>query len=123
METRPSTQSGGWWDCIVDATTFWEPRRLVYNLILSAVAVFWLVITWPHFRTAPMPYSIFALAVLVVCANICYSAAYLVDLPLQRSAINTVWRHRRWLLWLLGMIFAIVLENYWIADEIYPSIR
>jgi hypothetical protein len=73
-----------------------------------------------------MPYSIFALAVLVVCANICYSAAYLVDLPLQRSAINTVWRHRRWLLWLLGMIFAIVLENYWIADEnlsVNPLIR
>jgi hypothetical protein len=24
-------------------------------------------------------------------------------------------------LWLIGTLFAIVVENYWIADEIYPS--
>jgi hypothetical protein len=28
-----------------------------------------------------------------------------------------------WILWLMGMLFAIVFENYWIADEIYPFVR
>jgi hypothetical protein len=34
-----------------------------------------------------------------------------------------VWRRRRWVLWLAGVIFAIVLTNYWIVDEIYPYVR
>jgi hypothetical protein len=123
MEMPTSTQPGRLRDCLVDATKFWEPFRLVYNLVLSGVAVFWLAATWPHFRAAPMPSSLLPLAVLVLLANICYSAAYLVDVPLRRSAINTIWKHRRWLLWLLGTIFAVALENYWIVDEIYPSIR
>ena len=119
----PSTQSGSLRDCLVDATRFWEPRRLIYNFVLSPVAVVWLAITWPHFRVALIPSSLLPLAVLALLANACYCAAYLVDVPLQRSAVNTIWRHRRWLLWLTGTIFAIVLESYWIADEIYPSIH
>jgi len=42
-----------------DAVRYWEPRRLGYNLALSAQAVFWVVRTWPHFRPAftlqPLP--------------------------------------------------------------------
>jgi len=52
-----------------DALRYREPRRL----------------TWPHFRpalTRPALPLLFALAVL---ANVCYCAAYLVDLPLQVS--------------------------------------
>jgi hypothetical protein len=26
-------------------------------------------------------------------------------------------------LWTVGVIFAVVIANYWIADEIYPFIR
>jgi hypothetical protein len=28
---------------------------------------------------------------------------------------------QRWGLWILGTLFAFVLANYWIADEIYPD--
>jgi hypothetical protein len=108
---------------LADAIRFWELRRLVYNFVLTAVAVVWLVATWPHFRPALTLPSLLALVVLALLANVCYCAAYVVDIPMQLSRLCPVWRRRRWGLWLMGMVFAIVVENYWIADEIYPDVR
>jgi hypothetical protein len=61
--------------------------------------------------------------VLGLIANAFYSVAYLVDIALQTASFRSVWRRRRWVLWLAGLIFAIVLTNYWIADEIYPYVH
>jgi hypothetical protein len=108
-------------ESLADAMRFWEPRRLVYNLVLTAVAVAWLVFSWPHFRPALTLCSVPPLAVLALLANVCYCAAYLVDIPMQQLAVNTFWNRWRWGLWMLGMLLAIVFENYWIADEIYPD--
>jgi hypothetical protein len=108
-------------ESLAGAMRFWEPRRLVYNLVLTAVAVFWLVSSWPHFRPALTLSSLPPLAVLALLANVCYCAAYLVDLPMQQLAVSAFWGRWRWGLWLLGMLLAIVVENYWIADEIYPD--
>jgi hypothetical protein len=105
------------------AARFWEPRRLVYNLVLTAVAVLWMVATWPHFRPALRLPALTPIAVLALLANVCYCAVYLVDLPLQRSHFSAIWIRRRWSLLLLGTLFAILLENYWIADEIYPYVQ
>jgi hypothetical protein len=60
--------------------------------------------------------------VLALLANACYCAAYFVDIPLQRSSLCLVWKRWRLALWLAGTLFALVLANYWIADEIYPSV-
>jgi hypothetical protein len=106
-----------------DAIRFWEPRRLIYNIVLAAVVVVWLVATWPHFRATLTLSSLLFLAVLASLANFCYCAAYLVDIPIQRSLLSPVPRRWRWGLWLTGMLFAIVAANYWIADEIYPFVR
>ncbi|MGA2236115.1 MAG: hypothetical protein ABSG23_11625 [Terriglobales bacterium] len=108
---------------LADAIRFWEPRRLVYNFVLTAVVVIWLIATWPHFRVALTLSSLLLLSILALLANACYCAAYFVDIPMQRSSLSTIWRHRRWGLWLLGTLFAIILANYWIADEIYPFVR
>lgn len=35
---------------IDEAVKFWEPRRILYNLLLTAVTVFWFVLGWSHFR-------------------------------------------------------------------------
>jgi hypothetical protein len=131
METAHPTQSQGFGKSpsgpfrrpFADAVRFWEPRRLVYNFVLAAVALVWLVATWPHFRPALNLPSLLPLAVLALLANVCYCAAYLVDIPMQFSSLSTVWRRRRWGLWLVGMLLAIVFANYWIADEIYPFVR
>jgi hypothetical protein len=60
------------------------------------------------------------LIILVLLANVCYCAAYLVDIPLQLTFVN--WHKHRWGLLLTGTLFAILVENYWIADEIYPFV-
>jgi len=103
-----------------DAIRYWESRRLAYNLVLTVVVIAWVATTWPHFRGALTLESLLALVILATLANVCFCAAYLVDIPMQYSSFCVVWRRRRWLLWVLGMLFAAALSNYWIADEIYP---
>jgi hypothetical protein len=131
MEAVPSTQShasdqspsGPSRGLLADAIRFWEPRRLFYNLVLFAVAVSWLAATWPHFRPALKLIPMLQFAVLALLANVCYCTVYLVDIPIQSSALSSVWRRQCWVLWLVGTLFAILFENYWIADEIYPFVN
>lgn len=111
-------------DAIVpDALRYWERRRLPYNMALTALAAAWVVLTWPHFRSAFTLDALGKLLVLAVLANVCYSSAYLIDLPLQGTSVGDAWRRHRWMLWTLGTLFALVFEYYWIGDEIYPSVR
>jgi hypothetical protein len=104
-----------------DAARFWEPRRIVYNFILVVVTFFWVLRTWPHFRPALTLTSLVPMSVLALIANACYSAAYFLDLPMQSSSMGASRNRFRWVLWLLGTLFAIVLTSYWILDEIYPD--
>ena len=106
---------------IDDAIKFWEPRRIPYNLVLTAVTIVWFTLDWPHFRPGFNLQMLLALLILAGLANICYCAAYLVDIPLQHSSFRAVWRRRRWWLWLAGMLFAALLASYWVNDEIYPG--
>lgn len=104
------------------AARFWEPRRIAYNAVLTAIVLIWIIATWPHFRPAFRMATVPPMVVLALLANVCYSAAYLVDITVQRSSWAAVWTRRRWGLWLAGTLFAVLLENYWIADEIYPFV-
>ncbi len=131
METSTPTQSQGlgtspsgpFGEFLVDAIRYWEPRRIVYNLVLAAVVLGWVVLTWPHFRPAMTLSSLLLLTILALLANVCCCAAYLVDIPIQHSSLSIAWKRRRWGLWLLGTLFAILLANYWIVDEIYPFVH
>jgi hypothetical protein len=71
------------------AARFWEPWRLGYNTVLAAVAGTWVIATWPHFRWAIRLIPFLQLMVLALLANVCYTTAYLVDLPLQCSSFAT----------------------------------
>jgi hypothetical protein len=104
-----------------NAARFWEPRRILYNLLLTLVAIFWVLRTWPHFRPALVPSSLAKLSILAILANICYSAAYAVDIPMQQTVSQKVLLKSRWILFFLGSVFAMVFESYWILDEIYPD--
>jgi hypothetical protein len=112
-----------WRERLANASRFWEPRRIIYNLVLATVVLVWIFATWPHFRSTIILSSLLPLAILATLANVCYSAAYAVDIPLQRSLLATIWSKQRWVLWLVGTLFAVVLTNYWIVDEIYPYVR
>jgi len=122
-EQAKQVPHGEWRGTLGDSMRYWEARRVLYNAALFAVVMVWLVATWPHFRPALRLVSLLPMGALALLANACYCAAYLVDIPMQRSAVGDVWRRRRWGFWLVGTVFAVVLANYWIADEIYPDVR
>lgn len=117
------SSSGSFRGFLTDAIRFWEPRRLVYNLVLAIVVVIWIVASWPHFRPMYTLHSLLLLSILALLANVCYCAAYLLDIPMQGVSVGDALRRQRWGLWVIGTLFAVVFENYWIADEIYPFIR
>ena len=102
-------------------------RRVWYNLALTALAILWIVRTWPHFRPAFIPQSIPPLVVLAALANVCYCAVYFIELLVtpggDAPSAPETWRRRRWVLWLAGTLFALAIEYYWIGDEIYPSVQ
>lgn len=107
----------------LDALRYWEPRRIVYNLLLVIVCAAWVFLSWPHFRESLTLQHLLMLTVLALLANACYCAAYPADLFVQRTAARSDFKRWRWVVWTAGTILAIVLANYWIADEIYPSPR
>jgi hypothetical protein len=107
---------------ITESVRYWESRRVCYNIVLIAVALGWLLFTWPHFRPAFTWKSGLLLFLLAVIANACYCAAYPVDIVFQRLSFCVAWKRRRWILWCAGTGFAACLAYYWIADEIYPFV-
>jgi hypothetical protein len=107
----------------IDAIRYWEPRRLLYNLVLVLISVAWVVFSWPHFRESLTWQHCWMLLVLAVLANACYCSAYAVDILVRCTSARGDPGRWRWALWTAGTIFAILLVNYWIADEIYPFPR
>jgi hypothetical protein len=99
---------------------FWERGRLLYNAILLVIVLLWVVLSWPHFRPSLTLGSLIAMGVLAVLANACYSSAYLAELGMRLALPSASLRRFRWVVFVLGTAFAILLANYWIADEIYP---
>ena len=99
---------------------YWEARRLAYNGALALVALGWLGLTWPHFRPAFNLRAAGALLVLAVLANVSYSAVYLAEWLARLALLRATWLRWRTAVWWLGTLFALALEMYWIADEIYP---
>jgi hypothetical protein len=112
-----------WRTSLGRAVRFWEPLRVLYNAVLMVFALLWLIGTWPHFRPAFTLIDLAQLAVLALLANVCYSVAYLVDVAMQWSGVTGEQRMLRWTVWSAGLLLAVVLENYWIADEIYPFVN
>lgn len=78
-----------------------------------AVVVAWGVAVHTHLQWPPWGLAL-ALFVLAALANVLYSAAYPVDVLIQRSSLRDLWRRRRWILWLAGMLLAVALANVWI---------
>lgn len=105
------------------AVHFWESKRLWYNAALFAVVVLWVGFTWPYFRPALTLDALGKMLVLALLANVSYSTAYVAEFFLQVVTSDGVRKRVRWGMWVLGMLFALLLENYWIADEIYPDVH
>lgn len=109
-------------DALSDAIRYWELRRVVYNLALAAVVVALAVAFRARIESRVSFELLLALVVLAVLANLCYCAAYFVDLPMQLSSHAGIWKRWRWLLWIAGVLFGMALAWYWTGDEILPAL-
>lgn len=106
-----------------DAAQWWEPRRVLYSIVLAAVFVGLTARTWPRLQPELNSSAILPLIVLAILANLCYSAAYVVDLSVFSSSAPPNRNGWRWVLWSAGTFFAMFFETYWFLDEILPPLR
>ncbi|GEM_PF-5847599 len=76
-----------------EAIAYWGPCQPIYNAALAAVVAALAVIFWTQIRVDLGFEPILARVVLAVLANVCYCAAYVADVPMQRCAFRERGRH------------------------------
>jgi len=96
-------------EIISDALRYWEPRRLVYNAVLAAIVAYSYFAQLPNSRDFLSFAGAVDLFVLAILANVCYCAAYVVDVFVQLSVFRAKWRRGRWALLLLGLTLAATI--------------
>lgn len=102
-------------EILSDALRYWEPRRLVYNGVLLLMVAGCFAEAWPESKQmlqADIAVGIFILAVL---ANVAYCAAYLPDIAIQYSSLRDTWLRWRWVLLLVGTLFAAAVTYMCVA--------
>lgn len=99
-------------DSLTDGIRFWEPRRIIYNLVLAVVVVVYFFVGYPVSRTVLSLDFALGLFLLAVVANIAYCAAYLADIFVQISGFREVWQKSRWLLFVIGTTFAAIITRF-----------
>ncbi len=99
-------------ELVTDAIRYWEPRRLVYNAVLALIVIGYFCAALPQSQAALSFDGFLFVFVLAVLANLCYCAAYIVDLFAQFSGFRTHWVRWRWLLLALGITFAGVITRF-----------
>jgi len=97
---------------ITEAIKFWEPMRLVYNIVLAAVVLIYFSLGLPRSREYVSTNGISLLILLAVLANVAYCAAYVVDMFAQFSGFREQWQTIRWGLFATGMLFAAILTRF-----------
>jgi len=105
-----------------DAIKFWEPGRILYNLVLAAVVITYFAVAYPLSKTSITVDFCLGLFLLAVIANVAYCAAYVVDIFAQASGFREVWRRYRKVLFVIGTLFAAIITRF-IAIGMFPGNR
>lgn len=95
-----------------DAVRFWEPRRILYNLLLAVVVIAYFLRGLPSSRSALSLDFFQSLFLLAVLANVAYCAAYLPDVFVQFTDLRPAWLKYRWILFLIGASFAAIITRF-----------
>jgi len=102
-----------WRDYLGNSIRYWEPRRIVYNLLLALIVAIHFVKGLPASRAVLQFNMLLLVFILAVLANVAYCAAYVPDIFAQMSNLRDSWLRYRWVLFLIGMAFAGVLTHFW----------
>jgi hypothetical protein len=106
-------ETSQWRDYLGDAIRYWEPRRILYNLLLAAIVIVHFFKELPFSKTVLQFNVILLLFGLAVLANVAYCAAYVPDVFAQMSSVRDSWLRYRWTLFTVGLAFAAVLTHFW----------
>ena len=102
----------GWREYLTNAIRYWEPRRVLYNVVLAVIVIIHFAQGLPFSRTV-LQFNLFLLLfALAVLANVAYCAAYLPDVFAQTSNFRNIWLRFRWVLFCIGLAFAAVLTHF-----------
>jgi hypothetical protein len=99
-------------DSFTNAIRFWEPRRVIYNLVLTVIVVAYFVAAYPASKAVLSVDSALGVFLLAVVANVAYCGAYLVDIFVQMSGFREVWHRGRWVLFVIGTTFAAIISRF-----------
>lgn len=99
-------------EILTDAIRYWEPRRVLYNVVLASIVIVLFVAHWPGSADRITINLIELLFVLAGLANIAYCAAYVPDVVAQSSAFRSPWKRYRWMLFAVGVLFASILAHF-----------
>ncbi len=110
-------------ESVTDAVRFWEPRRILYNAILAGIVVCYFLYflkASPSLKTDLTLDKLLDLFLLAILANVAYCAAYVVDIFTQWSSYRDLWRHYRWVLFFIGILFAGILTRFFAIGMFSP---
>ena len=99
-------------ESVTGAIRYWEPRRLVYNMVLAAIVLIYFGINYPSSKSFLSIDSVLFLFLLVVLANVAYCAAYPVDIFVCASSYGDQWRKHRWVIFMVGLLFAAIIARF-----------
>ena len=105
-------------EVVDEALCYWEPRRVLYNLVLAGVVAAHRVAEWAVNGTVPrwdLPFFI----TLAVLANVAYCAVYVLELSFQLVGLRRMWVHWRWVLLAHGILFAAVVAHFILTGGLY----
>jgi hypothetical protein len=108
-------------DRATDAIRFWEPMRIVYNVVLAAIVGAYFFSSSDPKRNLTVDLVLF-LFLLAVLANVAYCAAYIVDIFVQSTEFSERWRKLRWVLFAIGLTFAAILTRFFSLAIFPPSL-
>jgi hypothetical protein len=107
-------------DTLGNAIRYWEVRRIAYNAVLAVIVVTFFLVYLPQSREKLTLDLVQGLFILMVLANVAYCAAYPIDVFAQFSSLRAGWLRVRWVVFLVGLLFASVITRY-IAEGIFRA--
>lgn len=113
MAQWPNLETATIREWATDAIRYWEPRRILYNLVLAAIVLAYFVMGLPTTKGLLTVNFVLMLFLLAVLANVAYCAAYAVDIFAQISGFRELWQRVRWVLFAIGVAFAGVITRFW----------
>ena len=99
-------------ESISAAIRFWEPMRVLYNLVLAVIVGLHFWSGLPASKEFLGADSMLVLFLLAVGANICYCAAYVPDVFAQLSEFRDAWRYVRWVVFAVGTLVAAIITHF-----------